>query len=169
MILQQCSKKCLRPFAYVEPDSGLSLLCDTIKGRLMPQQHEDIADAIYQQDRVPSYFHNTVTTYIDHLPYSYIRGQRPIEWPPQLPPLTHMQFFFCVTVKEGGVQELKIDITETCANASHDILQKSQNSAHKFHTTTITLSIIYVSAWFDIFSWFELFQCTVTMLWVIQY
>jgi len=51
-----------------------------------------------------------------------------------------------VTVKEGGVQELEIDIREACANAGHDILQKSQKNAYRFHTTAFTLSITYASA-----------------------
>jgi hypothetical protein len=65
------------------------------------------------------------------------------------PPLTPMQLFFCVTIKEGGVKELKIDITQACANVGHDILHNSQKSEHRFHTTAFTVGIIYASPWFD--------------------
>jgi hypothetical protein len=40
----------------------------------MPQLHEDIPDAIYQQDRVPPQFHNKGTSYIGDLPKSFIRS-----------------------------------------------------------------------------------------------
>jgi hypothetical protein len=53
--------------------------------------------------------------------------------------------FFCVTVNEGDVQELKINISEACANVGHDILQNSQKSAYRFHTTTFTLCTIYAT------------------------
>jgi hypothetical protein len=65
------------------------------------------------------------TTSITKEQHTYcIRCQGPTERSLQLPPLTSMHFFFSVTVKESGVQELKTDITETCADV-HDILQKS--------------------------------------------
>jgi len=66
-------EKMFTPVCVRRTDSDMSLLFDTIKGRLRPQINKDIPDAIYQQDMVPPHFHNKGTTYIDDLPNSYIR------------------------------------------------------------------------------------------------
>lgn len=81
MILQQCSEKKITPVCLCRTDRAISLLCDVIRGRLMPQLHDDIPDAIYQQDRVPPHLHNKGTTYIDELRKLFIRCQGLTEWP----------------------------------------------------------------------------------------
>jgi len=95
-------------------------------------------------------FHHTSITKEQHTSMNfvnYLYGVKGLQNDPSTITTSHpKQFFFCVMVKEGGVQELKIDITEACADVGHDILQISQKSAYRFHTTAFTLSIIYASA-----------------------
>ena len=75
------------------------MLRDTVLPQLQRQHDND--DFFFQQDGAPPRYAVTVRKLLDEqLPSRWIGRRGPVEWPPQSPDLTPMDFFFWGVVKD---------------------------------------------------------------------